>query len=347
MVGVDGEALTDEETSIIREYPFGGFILFSPNCREPGQIVALCRSLWQISKETPPFIGIDQEGGRVYRLPQPFTHFPSAARIGETGDPNLADKIGRATAAELSLLGINLNFAPVLDVNSNSNNSIIGDRSFGAEPEQVIRFAWPYIQGLRAGGIIPCGKHFPGHGGTDKDSHLDLPVVDRPLEELKAVELPPFAHACRHRIEALMTAQVLYRALDANFPATLSQEIVTGLLRQELGYNGVVFSDDLEMKAISANFDEEAAVALSVRAGVDVMLYGHDLPLAVRACEFLRAEAERHAAVRAQVGKSYQRITGLKKRFLQTFTGVAKSELESRLAQLDHQRIADEIHGSL
>ena len=345
MIGLQGESLTRDEQLVIEECGFGGFILFSHNCCGPEQILSLCRSLWESNLKTPPLIGIDQEGGRVHRLANPFTHFPAAALVGRKDDPNLAYRAARATAAELALVGVNLNFAPVLDVNSNPNNPIIGSRSFGTEPNQVITFAWPYVQGLRDGGIIPCGKHFPGHGGTDKDSHLDLPVLDRSPDELTAVELPPFVHACRNQIESLMTAHVLYRSLDPNFPATLSPNIVTGLLRQQLGYAGVVFSDDMEMKALSSNYDAVEAVALAVRAGVDVMPYCYDLPRAVNALEFLCSEAESNPAVRAQVENSYHRITELKQRYLKRFTGIEEKECAKRLARLDHRRIVNEISG--
>jgi beta-N-acetylhexosaminidase len=307
----------------------------------------LCRELWNTGRELPPFIAIDQEGGRVHRLPQPFTHFPSMGTVGQRGDPALAYAVGRATAAELALVGINLNFAPVLDVNSNPKNPIIGDRSFGSDTTKVIRLSKKWIQGLREGGIIPCGKHFPGHGDTDKDSHVDLPVVDRALQELEAVELPPFVHACRNRIESLMTAHVLYRALDPKFPATLSRRILTRLLRQRLGYDGVVFSDDMEMGAIGDRYADEEVVALSVRAGIDIILHGHDLSKAARAFEFLYAEAERFPAVRAQVETSFRRITRLKENYLDKFTGLEAKELVERVARLGHQRILEEIQGSL
>ena len=347
MIGVQGEALSRDERLIIEQCGFGGFILFGHNCREPRQILSLCRALWETGTELPPFIAIDQEGGRVHRLPEPFTHFPAAGRIGATGRSETVYRAGRATAVELSLLGINLNFAPVLDVNSNPENPIIDDRAFGVTAEQVIRFAWPYAQGQRDGGIIPCGKHFPGHGDTDKDSHLALPIVEKSLAELKSVELTPFVHACRQGIETLMTAHVLYRALDQEFPATLSEKIVTGLLRQDLGYAGVVFGDDMEMKAISANYGDEEAVERAVRASVNVFLYCHELPRAVRAFEILCAEAERHPALRARVEESYRRLTQLKNRWLRAFTGADETEILARLARLNHQSIVEEIHGSL
>jgi beta-N-acetylhexosaminidase len=347
IVGLQGEVLTGEEKAIIEQYPFGGFILFSHNCCEPAQILCLCQALWEIANPHPPFISIDEEGGRVHRLPKPFTHFPPAACLGQTADPKLAYRAARATAEELALVGINLDFAPVLDVNSNPKNPIIGDRSFAADPQKVMVLGKRWVQGLRDGGIIPCGKHFPGHGDTDNDSHFALPLVRRPLEELEKVELAPFASACRNQIESLMTAHVLYHALDPELPATLSQKIVTGLLRQQLDYDGAVFSDDMEMKAISDNYRTEEAVALCARAGVDVMLFGHDLPKAVHAFEFLCSEFEKDATVRAQVEKSYERITKLKRGFLKSFTSIKRDQLAKQLAGLNHQRIVDQIQGSL
>lgn len=347
MVGISGEKLTQAEQSIIRQFPFGGFILFGRNCCEPAQIVSLCHSLWATGKAYPPFIAIDQEGGRVHRVPKPFTHFPAASRVGQRGDLNLAYRAGRATAGELASAGINLNFAPVLDVHSNPQNLIIGDRSFGTDPTNVSKFGGQWMQGLRDGGIIPCGKHFPGHGDTDKDSHLDLPVVEKSLEKLKGTELPPFIHVCHKQIESLMTSHVIYRALDSKLPATLSRPIITGLLRKDLGYEGVVFGDDMDMKAISDNYGPDEAVSLSVWAGADMLLYGHDLTKAVHAFEFLRSEADKDPAIRVRVENNYRRIEKLKRRRLKTFTGVGGKELVARLARLGHQRLVDAIHGNL
>jgi beta-N-acetylhexosaminidase len=347
VVGVGGQELSAEERMTIRHYTFGGFILFGRNCCDPAQILSLTRSLWRTSQHVPPFIAIDEEGGQVHRLPKPFTHFPPAARLGETGDAKVAYQAARATAEELTAVGINLDFAPVLDVNSNPKNPIIGDRSFASDPQTVSRFGAQWIRGLRAGGMIPCGKHFPGHGDTDKDSHLDLPVVDRCVDELRKVELPPFANACRNGIESLMTAHVIYRALDPELPATLSHNIVTGLLREKLNYHGVVFSDDLEMKAISEHYEIEDAVRRCVRAGIDVMLFCHELSRAIRGFEFLCSEFDKDAMIRSRVESSYSRITKLKRDFLQGFTGVPANQLEQRLGLWNHQRIVDEIQGNL
>jgi beta-N-acetylhexosaminidase len=346
LIGCQGETLSQEEQLLTEEYRFGGFILFGRNCCEPRQILSLCRSIWEANDEIPPFIAIDQEGGRVHRLPATFPHFPAAGRIGDENEPELAYQLGRASAEALALLGINLNFAPVLDVNSNPNNPIIGDRAFGSTPQQVMELSSAWMRGLRDGGIIPCGKHFPGHGESDKDSHFDLPAVHKSLDELKAIELPPFVHACRNKIESLMTAHVRYPALDPNRPATLSEPIVTGLLRHQLGYDGVVFSDDMEMKAISENYTVEEATTLAVRAGVDVILFCHALPKAVQAFESLCDETERDPTLRARVADSYRRITELKRRSLSSFVTVKQEQFYESLRLWERDRIFAKINSN-
>lgn len=347
MIGIGGCELTPEEKELIHAYPFGGYILFSRNCREPLQILSLCRSLWNRAGSSPPFIGIDQEGGRVHRLPPPFTHFPAAHRIGARDDPDVAYQAARASAMELALVGINLNFAPVLDIDSDSKNPIIGDRAFGSDTDRVIKIGMASTRGLRAGGIIPCAKHFPGHGATDQDSHIGLPVADRSSEALRQREILPFAHACRQHIESLMTAHVVFRSLDPDFPATLSSKIIGGLLRSELRYDGVVFGDDLEMKAVSDFCGEEEGFSLAVGAGLDMLMFCQDQARAVRACESLHREAERDSRMRARVEESCARITKLKKRWLKIFCGVSTRKVTHRLATFDHHKIVAEIQGSL
>jgi beta-N-acetylhexosaminidase len=346
MVGIAGEEPTAEERRTIKEHRFGGFILFGRNCRAPDQLTNLCRLLWRTARELPPLIGIDHEGGRVHRLPEPFTRFPAARAIGRSGNPELAYRTARAMATELALAGINLNFAPVLDVDSNPRNPVIAERSFADKPREVMRFTRKFIEGLRAGGIIPCGKHFPGHGGSAEDSHVELPRVDRTVAELKRVELAPFAHACRQRIESLMTAHVAYPALDGEVPATLSSKIITGLLRRQWHYNGVVFSDDMDMAAVSGIGGAEQGL-LAVRAGVDVLLYGRDLARAVETYELMLKKTERDARLRARVRMSFLRLRALKRRFLKSFTGAPASQLSRRLAEVDHQRLCRDIQGSL
>jgi beta-N-acetylhexosaminidase len=344
MIGLAGDGVSAAERTLFKDYPFGGFILFSHNLNEPKQILSLCRALWETRGEIPPFIAIDQEGGRVHRMPPPFTHFPPAAALGRAGNADLAYRTGGAMARELSAVGITLNFAPVLDVNSNPSNPIIGDRALGTDPNEVTRLGWEMVCGLRDGGVIPCVKHFPGHGDTAKDSHLELPVVKKNFEELKSVDLPPFIHACRNQVETLMTAHVLYPALDTSHPATLSAWIVGELLRGKLGYDGVVFSDDLEMKAISENYSVEEAVRLGVLAGIDMLLFGHEIEKAVAAFDFLCREAERSPEMRERVEESWRRIQKLKSRMQTAFSGVPQDKLENLIEP--HEKIVAEIQDS-
>jgi beta-N-acetylhexosaminidase len=345
MIGVAGEELTADEKALLKEYPFGGFILFAHNVKEPQQILALCRSLWETKRELPPFIAIDEEGGRVHRLPPPFTHFPSAAEVGRSGNADAAYRIGLAMATELKAVGINLDFAPVFDVASNPNNPVIGDRAFGGDPEEVIRLGWEFARGLREGGAIPCVKHFPGHGGTDADSHLELPVVNKDIEDLEASELPPFVYACGKRVEAVMTAHVLYPALDRQYPATLSPRIVGELLRGGLRYDGVVFSDDLEMQAVAAQYSAEESARLAVAAGVDTLLFCHDTKRAAAALDFLCRESERDSDLSLRIAESCRRIRKLKKRTLTRFYGASEEELREILSGAN-RKIAAEIQGS-
>jgi beta-N-acetylhexosaminidase len=347
IVGCQGESLSRAERCLFEEYGFGGYILFQKNCAEPRQILALCRTLWECAADPPPFIAIDQEGGNVQRLPAPFTRYPAASEIGARADPGLAYRLGRATGVEVALVGVNLNFAPVLDVNSNPQNPIIGARAFGAEPERVIAISAAWARGLREASVIPCGKHFPGHGDTRQDSHLTLPLVEKSFAELHAVELAPFVDACRNHIEALMTAHVKYPALDPDLPATLSEPIITGLLRHQIGYDGVVFSDDMAMHAISDHFEAGPAAALALYAGVDMLLFCHDSAHAVEVVEFLCSEVERTPALRARIEDSERRINDLKRGWLKEFRGAADDELEARLRRLDHRKLVEEFYGSL
>ncbi|MGH7832681.1 MAG: beta-N-acetylhexosaminidase [Candidatus Binatia bacterium] len=346
MVGLTAEDLTPDEKTVLAEYPIGNFIFFSRNLREPDRVVSLCRTLWHL-REEPPFIAIDHEGGRVHRLPEPFTHFPAASVLGGMGKPEPAYAMGAAMGRELSAAGINLNFAPVLDVLSNPENPVIGDRSLGADPRKVSRLGWEIVRGLKDSGVIPCGKHFPGHGDTEKDSHLELPVVRKNRGELDACELRPFVHACENEIDSLMTAHVLYPALDPDLPATLSRSIIGDLLRGEMAYGGVVFSDDLEMRAITDSYSAEEASALAVDAGVDVLMFCHHAENAARAFEFLCRKAEREERSRVRIEESSVRIARLKWSYLKSFTGTSGEQFRKSADLENHKKLAAAIQGSL
>ncbi|QDG50037.1 beta-N-acetylhexosaminidase [Persicimonas caeni] len=255
----------------------GGVILFRRNVDTVEQVCALNTRVHELAAEAPeaPFVAVDQEGGRVVRLKEPLTPIPPMRAVGDTNDGRLISEVSEVIATEVGALGFNLNFAPVLDVDTNPLNPIIGDRAFGRTPERVIRAAGAFLLGHHTAGVIPCGKHFPGHGDTLLDSHKDLPTLKHDMERLQRVELEPFRRAIGADIPMLMTAHMLLPALDSEHPATLSQAVIGELLREELGYDGVVITDDLEMKAVAERYDIDEMVTLGLRAGIDIFLICH------------------------------------------------------------------------
>ncbi len=290
LVYFEGPDLSEPLREMIQNYHIGGMILYAiaGNTESLTQIRQLTTSVqreaMQCGARIPLWIGIDQEGGSVVRLPQGSTHFPSQMAVGATGSLALAHAMARATARELQQLGINMNFAPVIDVNSNPANPIIGIRAFSSDPEQVAQFGLATVQAYQAAGVIPTPKHFPGHGDTAIDSHLGLPTVDRSREELEAVDWLPFRAAIAGGAEVIMTAHVVLSGLAAEggwemgsqHPATLSAEVLQGILREDLGFEGVIMTDSLTMGAIDQLFGIPEAAEMALQAGADMLLFGAD-----------------------------------------------------------------------
>jgi beta-N-acetylhexosaminidase len=277
MAGFEGKSVPPVLASWLRDGTASGVILFSRNLEGPRQVRELVREIRAAAgKGRPsPLIAIDQEGGRVTRLKDPaFTQFPPARSYSILccHAERAAEAAGAVLAAELSAVGIDINFAPVLDVDSNPVNPVIGDRSLSGDPEEVARLGVAFVRGTLSRNVLPVGKHFPGHGHTETDSHKVLPVVRSPRRTLNARDIYPFREAIRAGIPALMTAHVLYPALDPDYPATLSRKILTGLLRDRLRFRGAVFSDALEMKAISLDYGVGDAAVLAFRAGCDAVI---------------------------------------------------------------------------
>lgn len=315
MIGFQGTALSEELKEIITNYGIGGVIIFSRNIESPSQIKDLINSLQKLSlqkNQIPLFVSIDQEGGRVFRLKPPFRQYPSYGELGRTGSEDAVRSNALAMAEELIEIGVNMNMAPVLDVNTNPKNPIIGDRSFSSNPDVVSRLGACVIKAFTEKGIIAVGKHFPGHGDTSLDSHLELPVVNHNIKRLENIELKPFIHAFKNGLRAVMTAHVLYPALDADFPATLSERIIKNILRKKYGFNGVVISDDLEMKAISNRYTDEDAGILSVRAGVDILLICHSNDKQLRIFDSLLKAVENGDIKEERIEESFSRIMKLK-----------------------------------
>ena len=309
VVGFEGTTLPSDLAAALSAGLRAGVILFRRNLPNIEAAWSLCRELCgACDPALPPLISVDQEGGRVTRLPQPARALPSMRSLGALKDVNLVQRAASIVARGLAVVGFNCNFAPVLDVDSNPGNPVIGDRSFSSDPHLVAHLGLAFARGLSKGGVLACGKHFPGHGDTVLDSHLDLPTVDRSRDRLERVELLPFREAVAQSIDALMTAHVAYPALDpSNTPATLSPLIVTELLRKQWGYHGLVVSDDVGMKALSAKYSAEASAKLAVRAGCDIVLLCHNGAEVDRVLDSLVNEAESDPAFSARIWEGAQR----------------------------------------
>ncbi|RUS48397.1 beta-N-acetylhexosaminidase [Cohnella sp. AR92] len=284
--GVDGTTLGKDDRATIADAKVGGIILYSRNVSDVKGTVSLLNAIKQANKANPVplFLGVDQEGGKVSRLPSAYEKIPANQEVGAAKDEGLAGEMGSLLARELLSAGFNLDFAPVLDVNSNPNNPVIGPRSFGSSAKLVSQLGIAEMEGLRGGGVIPVAKHFPGHGDTSVDSHLDLPVVNKTAEQLAKLEWIPFKQAIENRVEAIMVAHILYPKLDPDKPASLSKELVGHQLRQVLGYDGVVMTDDITMGAIVKHYTLPAAAVDAILAGDDIVLvaHGHDNMKTVR-----------------------------------------------------------------
>jgi beta-N-acetylhexosaminidase len=276
--GVTDTEVGDDSRHIIEDLHIGNIILMGRNFDNPEQVLALTQGLQDLAMEVngiPLIIGTDQEGGLVQRANYyaGFTPMPPAELAGAAEDPALMERYGQMVGSELAAVGVGLDFAPVLDVNDNPTNPVIGalGRSFGTTPAAVESSALPFLAGLTEAGVIGVGKHFPGHGSTTTDSHLDLPFVDKDLADLEAVDIAPFAAAVEAGIPAIMPAHVVYTALDPDLPATLSAPIQTGLLREQLGFEGVIITDDMGMAGIMQIAPPEESGVRAILAGADIL----------------------------------------------------------------------------
>jgi beta-N-acetylhexosaminidase len=281
MVGFSGTTPSPEVIDLIENYHVGNIVLFSRNIKDIHQLHTLTTHLQEIARKAgqryPLLIAIDQENGMVQRLGPDATPFPGNMALGAIGSEQIVYEVAQATGRELRALGIGMNLAPVVDVNNNPANPVIGSRSFGEDPQQVARLGVAIVRGLHDAGIIACLKHFPGHGDTTRDSHLALPTLPYTLERLAALELLPFEQGIAAGVDCIMSAHIAFPALTNGIilPATLSPEIIRGLLRQRLGFEGVIISDCLEMKAISETVGVAPASIMALQAGIDLVLISH------------------------------------------------------------------------
>jgi beta-N-acetylhexosaminidase len=347
IAGFNGHQIPPELRSLAKAFGLGGVILFARNIAEPEQVGELSFDAGRLVPELPAWVSVDQEGGRVARLKAPFTEWPPMATLGRSGDPKLAERFARALAQELKSVGITLDYAPVLDIHTNPKNPVIGDRALAEKAEDVARLGAVVVRALQAEGIAACGKHFPGHGDTSADSHLELPLVEHPPDRLRAVEFLPFKAAIEAGVATIMTAHVLVPSLDERRPATLSRHVVYDLLRDELKFEGVILSDDLEMKAVAAEYAVPDSAVLAIQAGCDgILICSGDHHTQAAALEALVHAVEDNRLPLARVEDALKRQRRAKERFLASAVAArppARRALRDALGRDEHRAIAEEM----
>lgn len=344
-----GTTIPVELRSLAKEFDLGGVILFSRNIEAPEQVAELAAESEALGRATPAWVSVDQEGGRVARLKEPFTTWPPMATLGRAGQQAeaLAGRFATALAEELLAVGITLDYAPVLDIHTNPKNPVIGDRALAGRAEDVARLGRVIIRALQGAGLAACGKHFPGHGDTSTDSHHELPVVEHLPDRLRAIEFEPFRAAIAEKVAFIMTAHVLVPSLDELQPATLSPAIVQRLLREELGFGGVILSDDLEMKAVSARYPVPEAAVDAIRAGCDgLLICSGDVDVQARTLEALVRAVEAGTIPTKRYDDAFMRLKRAKESFLiRERPGAAARvrALRNVLGREEHRLVAAEM----
>lgn len=322
VVGFEGKRVPHEMETFLKEYQVGNIILFARNIGTPEEVLTLTSTLQRIARESgqehPLLICIDQENGIIRRISKGTTLLPGAMAVAATNDPQNAYDMSFISGTELLYLGINWNLAPVLDVNNNRDNPVIGVRSFGEDPEKVALFGERSMAGLQQAGMVTTLKHFPGHGDTNIDSHLGMPRIDHSFERLKAVELYPFQTCIDAGADTIMSAHIHFPALEESdhVPATLSKRIITNLLRNEMGFNGVVTTDCMEMDAISKTVGTERGCVEALKAGVDLAMVSHTFKKQKGALQQLKKAVENGELKIERVTEAYYRVLALKEKYV-------------------------------
>lgn len=340
IIGLDGYTMDDNTRSMIENNRVGGFILFGENVKSSDQLLSLVNSLKSTNSKNniPLFISVDQEGGRVNRMPVEVKNLPSSQKIGKVNNEDFSYEIGNILGEEIKEFGFNMDFAPVLDINSNPKNSVIGDRSFGTNAEVVSKLGIQTMKGIQTAGVIPVVKHFPGHGDTSVDSHIGLPSVENDMTRLKSFELVPFNDAIQNGADAVMVAHIILNKIDAENPASLSKTIITDLLRNEMNFDGLVITDDMTMGAIVKNYTISDAAIKSVNAGSDIVLVCHGNDNEVAVINNLKKAVENGTISEERINESIYRILKLKDKYKLT---------DSTLNSVDVGKINSKINNAL
>jgi len=329
--GIDGTTMTHETRQLIHDYKVGGIILFANNMTSHKQTIELLQQIKNANEQNklPLFLGVDQEGGRVERLSEEIKKLPAAMRVGEQDNPDVSFEFGKLLSQQVKLYGFNLNFAPVLDINSNPNNPVIGERSFGNTAEMVSQHGIKVMEGIQSENIIPVIKHFPGHGDTDTDSHFELPQVDKNLPELESQELIPFKRAIEAGADMIMTAHILLPHIDPDYPATISKKVIHDLLREKLNFTGVIITDDMTMQGLTDHFEIGQAAVQSIQAGSDIILVAHEYETIFSVYDALKTAIENDEINEDRLDESLERIIKLKEDYQLGLEVESKIQMES------------------
>ncbi|MFD2043327.1 beta-N-acetylhexosaminidase [Ornithinibacillus salinisoli] len=337
IAGLPGTEIAKETKSLINDYKLGGLIFYADNLVTVNQTKNLVNDIVEVNSanDIPLFLSVDQEGGRITRLPGGISDLPTNEEIGNINDPTLSYKIGSLLGKQVKEFGMNLNFAPVLDVNSNPNNPVINNRSYGDNASVVSELGIQTMKGIQSEQVVPVIKHFPGHGDTSVDSHLELPIVDKSMEELQNLELIPFKNAIDNGAEIIMTAHILLPEVDPVYPATLSKEILTDLLRDQLSFDGLIITDDMTMDAIESNYEVEEAAIQSIRAGSDIVLIAHGYDPVVNTMQAIKQAVQEGVISEERINESVRRILEVKQQYNMTNNKVDNIDIEKLNKQMD------------
>ncbi|WP_246582648.1 beta-N-acetylhexosaminidase [Clostridium mobile] len=317
IIKIEGQEINENTMKLIRDYKVGGVILFQNNIKDSSQLLKLTNSIKEYNRENPIplFISIDEEGGRVTRMPKEIKKLPSGSKIGRTGSKDVAYNVGLTVGEELMSFGINMNFAPVMDINSNPANKVIGDRSFGDNPQTVSELGIEVMKGFQNAEVIPVLKHFPGHGDTSVDSHEDLPIINKNIEDLENFEMLPFKKGIEAGADVIMIAHILLPQLDKDNPSTLSPVIIKDILRDKFDFEGVVITDDISMKAISNKYGVGESALKSLKAGTDIVLTCHTPDKQEEMINFIKKSVEDGTLTGEEIDGKVYRILKLKDKY--------------------------------
>ena len=340
MVGLNGYFIDDNAKTFISTYKVSGFIFFSRNIKSQQQSLELANSLKAFNEESsniPLLLGVDEEGGRVSRLPAQYKKLPTNQKIGSINNAEFSREIGEILGQQVNSLGLNLDFAPVMDIMSNPKNTVIGNRSFGNNVDVVTQLGLSTHDGIKSQNVIPVIKHFPGHGDTAVDSHVGLPVVSKSLDQLSKLELIPFEAAINNGADVVMVSHILMQQLDSKYPASFSKAIITDLLREKMGFKGVVITDDITMGAVTKNYALGDMAVKSLQAGSDIILICHDFDKQIEVLNSIIAAVKKGEISEQYIDENVYRVLSLKQKYSVSNSPVASmdvNEINSKLADI-------------